>query len=303
MAERVRGAGGVAAVDEIADAAAVAGMLRAGLSPRDAFVAVGWGEPGPDGAPPGAAASFAVAARLAHASGAALAPILDACSQAAREEAEAAIARETALAGPRLSARVLAWLPLVGLGLAVLVDSGVLAVLITPLGMGLVAVAGALTLAGRWWMRRLVARASPAADQTMLALHAVRAAMAAGADVASALAAVSVALEPDAPALAQAMRSAALALSEGAAWDDCWGDETAEPLRRALRLPWERGAHAGPLLAAVADGVSIRRRRAAQVAAGELAVRLTLPLAMCLLPAFVLVGIVPLLVSLVGGLR
>ena len=290
-------------IDEIADAAAVGGMLRAGLSPRDAFVAAGWGEPGADGAPPGAAASFAVAARLAQSSGAPLAPILDACSVAAREEAEAMIAREAALAGPRMSARVLLWLPGVGLGLAALVDAGVLTTLVTPLGLVLLALGALLTLGGRWWMSRLVAGATTSADATVLALHAVRAAMAAGADVATALAAVSAALEPHDEALASSMREAALALAAGAVWNDCWGDERTEPLRRALRLPWERGAHAGPLLAAVADGVAIRHRHAAHVAAGELAVRLTLPLALCLLPAFVIVGIVPLLMRLVGGLR
>ena len=44
------------------------------------------------------------------------------------------------------------------------------------------------------------------------------------------------------------------------------------------------------------------RRREAQIAASELSVRLTLPLALCLLPAFVVAGIVPLLVALIGGL-
>ena len=82
--------------------------------------------------PQGVAAPFAVAARLAHGTGAALAAVLDACAVAAREKAEADLARETALAGPRLSARVLAWLPVVGVGLAVLVDASVLRVFVTP---------------------------------------------------------------------------------------------------------------------------------------------------------------------------
>ena len=86
-------------------------------------------------------------------------------------------------------------------------------------------------------------------------------------------------------------------------WDGAWNGAGLAALEKALRLPWERGAHAGPLLAAVADGESLKRRRAAQVAAGELAVRLTMPLAVCLLPAFVVVGRVPLLVALIGGLR
>ena len=290
---------------ELVDAAAVSGMLRAGLSPRDAFVAVGWGEPGGDGAPRGVAAPFAVAARLAHGTGAALAAVLDACAVAAREKAEADLARETALAGPRLSARVLAFLPLIGVGLAVLVDASVLRVFATPLGIGLLALGGLLTATGRWWMRRLVAHALEAPDPTALTLHAVRAAMGAGADVASALAAVSVALAPEVEfaATAERMRGVALDLAGGEIWGDAWNGAGLAALEKALRLPWERGAHAGPLLAAVADGESLRRRRAAQVAAGELAVRLTMPLAVCLLPAFVVVGIVPLLAALIGGLR
>ena len=292
-------------VAELVEAAAVSGMLRAGLSPHDAFVAAGWGEPGEDGAPPHAATPFAVAARLAHGTGAGLAAVLDACAVAAREKAEADLARETALAGPRLSARVLAWLPLMGVGLAVLVERRVLLVFVTPLGAGLLAIGALLTLTGRWWMRRLVLRASPPPDATALTLHSVRAAMAAGADVASALAAVSLALAPEGEfaGTAERMRRVALALAGGEHWEQAWRGAGLAALEKALRLPWERGAHAGPLLAAVADGESLKGRRAAQVAAGELAVRLTMPLAVCLLPAFVVVGIVPLLAALVGGLR
>lgn len=290
---------------ELADAAAVVGLLRGGLSPHDAFVAVGWGEPAADGAPPGVDAAFAVAARLAHATGASLAPILEACAEAAREDSEAELIRDAALAGPRLSARVLAWLPAVGLGLAMLVDTGVLRTLVTPLGATLVVAGVALTLVGRWWMHRLVRRASARPDPTGLILHAVRAAMLAGADVASALAAVALAVgpEPELGAMAVRLRDVALALASGDDWDEAWLSAPLPALERSLRLPWERGAHAAPILAAVASGEAVARRRSVQIAASELSVRLTLPLALCLLPAFVLVGIVPLLVSLVGGLR
>ena len=291
---------------ELADAAAVRGMLRAGLSPRDAFVAVGWGEPGADGVPPGAGPPFAVAARLAHSTGASLAPILDALSAAALADQEAELARETSLAGPRLSARILAWLPAVGLGLAVLVDAGVLATLITPAGLSLLGGAVALTLCGRWWMRRMVAKAQSTPDATGVTLHAVRAALAAGADVASALAAVGNACIPE-RTLARAgeeLRVVALCLARGDAWSAAWESAPRlETLRRALLLPWERGAHAAPMLEAAAQSWALERRRQAQVAASELSVRLTIPLALCLLPAFILVGIVPLLVSVVGGLR
>lgn len=287
------------------DAAAVVGLLRAGLSPRDAFVAVGWGEPGEDGAPPGAGPEYAVAARLAHATGTPLAPILEACAEAARDDAEAALARDAALAGPRLSARVLAWLPVLGLALAVLVDTRVLSVIASPIGVVLLGVAGLLTIAGRRWMRRLVTRAAAEREHVGLCIHAVRAAMLAGADVASALAAVALASGPEPPLArsAERMRGVAVALSRGDEWEVAWEGDGLRVLERALRLPWERGAHAAPILAAAASAEALSRRRATQIAASELAVRLTLPLALCLLPAFVVAGIVPLLVALIGGLR
>jgi tight adherence protein B len=286
------------------EAAAVVGMLRAGLPPSDAFVEVGWGEPGEDGAPPGASPEFAVAARLAHAAGAALAPVLEACAAAAREDAEATLARDVALAGPRMSARVLAWLPVAGLGLATLIDAGVLRVLASPLGVVLVGAAASLALAGRWWMRRLVARAQSAPTATAVMLHAVRASLAAGADIPSALAAVGNAMAPE-PTLSRdgaALRATALDLAAGREWGDAWAGAALPELEGALRLAWQRGSQAAPMLLAAAAAADLRRRRAAQIAAGELSVRLTLPLALCLLPAFVVAGIVPLLVSLIGGL-
>jgi len=291
-------------LDALSEAAAVVGMLRSGLAPGEAFVAAGWGAQGDDGAPPGAAREFAVAARLAHATGAALAPVLEACASAARDEAEAALAREVALAGPRLSARVLAWLPVAGVALAALIDAGVLRVLASPIGAVLIGIAAGLTLVGRWWMRRLVARASAPRDATGIALHALRAAMAAGADIPSALAAVGLAMAPD-ESLAregERLQRAGVALASGTPWEEAWSGAEAAPVARALRLAWERGAQGAPMLLAVASSEDLRRRRAAQIAAGELSVRLTLPLALCLLPAFVVAGIVPLLVSLIGGL-
>lgn len=84
---------------ELADAVAAVGMLRAGLTPAQAFTAVGWGEAGADGAPPHAPAAGAVAARLAHHTGAPLAPVLEALAGSARSRLDAAVVAEAALAG------------------------------------------------------------------------------------------------------------------------------------------------------------------------------------------------------------
>ena len=173
------------------------------------------------------------------------------------------------------------------------------------IGAVLVAVAALLTIAGRWWMRRLVSRAQSPPTATGVMLHAVCAALAAGADIPSALAAVGNAMAPE-PTLASEgarLQSVAVALANGEAWDEAWQGAGLPELADRLRLAWKRGSHAAPMLLAAAAGADLRRRRAAQVAAGELSVRLTLPLALCLLPAFVVAGILPLLVSLVGGIQ
>ena len=315
-----------AAQRELTDAVAAVGMLRAGLAPADVYVAVGWGEPGADGVPPGAPVAAAVAARLAHRTGAPLAPVLEAMARASRARMEAAIVAEAALAGPRLSARILAWLPVVGLGMSVVVEPGVVRVLATPLGAAALALALGLTWAGRAWMRRLVARARVPPAPGVLVMEAMRAVLASGADVRTAVEAVGRALDGRAAGAPHERRSTrggtsasahrspapdgralvdvAAALGAGSTWSDAWSaaPEWAKPLERALALPWAVGAQAAPLLAAAGDIEALRERRAAQVAAAELAVRLTLPLALCLLPAFVVAGIVPLIVSLVGGL-
>jgi tight adherence protein B len=182
----------------------------------------------------------------------------------------------------------------------VLIEPGVVRVLGTVAGMAALAIASALTLAGRRWMRSLVARARPTTAPTVVALEAVRAALSAGADVCTALGAVGRALGPEGAPLSEA----AAALAAGSEWDQAWAGvpDWLAPLARALALPWAMGAQAAPMLSAAADVAALHERRAAQVAASELAVRLTLPLALCQLPAFIVAGIVPLVLALVGGL-
>lgn len=75
-----------------------------------------------------------------------------------------------------------------------------------------------------------------------------------------------------------------------------------EVVRDALAPTWERGAPPGPALAAAADAERRDARTRAATSAGRLGVRLVLPLGTCYLPAFVLVGLVPVLVSYGTGL-
>jgi len=127
----------------------------------------------------------------------------------------------------------------------------------------------------------------------------LEAALASGAGVPRALAAVGHAVGgADGPALARA--SAALVL--GAGWDTAWAGAPVRlrPVADCLAPTWTTGSAPGPALRAAAAGLLRERRIVAREAAGRLGVRLVLPLGLCFLPAFVLIGLVPVLIS-VGG--
>ncbi|MCB7135252.1 type II secretion system F family protein [Cellulosimicrobium marinum] len=132
-------------------------------------------------------------------------------------------------------------------------------------------------------------------------LELLAAAVRAGASVPRALDAVGAAVGgPDGAGL----RRAASALLLGAAWDTAWTGTPArlDVVRRALRPAWVHGA--GPVASLRAAGEALRQDRAAaaRTAAARLGVHLVLPLGACFLPAFVLVGLVPVLLSLGAGL-
>ncbi len=102
---------------------------------------------------------------------------------------------------------------------------------------------------------------------------------------------------------AQSLCAVSAALAIGVDWDDAW---QAVPLRlapvaRALAPAWHRGASPVDSLAALSDALLDRASAAGETAAAELGVRVALPLALCLMPAFILTGIVPLLVALSGS--
>lgn len=131
---------------------------------------------------------------------------------------------------------------------------------------------------------------APVDDAVVLDL--ARAALASGVDVVTAVAAVGEALPADqgAPYL-----RAAKALRLGAAWEVAW--QVRPVVADALAPAWTDGVDPEPLLAHAAAAIRRRRQARAREAAARLGVRLVLPLGLCLLPAFVLLGLVPVLLA------
>lgn len=143
--------------------------------------------------------------------------------------------------------------------------------------------------------RRIRGRPATRVDEAVV-LDLMRSALTAGASVPRALDAVARAV-PDhqgAP-----LRAVVAALALGAEWEEAWGEVPGghESLRRALQPAWDGGVSPVPLLRQAADSIRRQRLRRAREAAARLGVRLVLPLGLCLLPAFVLFGLLPVLLS------
>lgn len=102
---------------------------------------------------------------------------------------------------------------------------------------------------------------------------------------------------------AESLCSVAAALGIGVTWEEAWRAAPVrfEGLARALAPAWHRGASPVDSLAALSEALLDSASTAGETAAAELGVRIALPLALCLMPAFILTGIVPLLIALVGS--
>ena len=98
----------------------------------------------------------------------------------------------------------------------------------------------------------------------------------------------------------------AAALELGAPAGQAWAGLATDPVLGAWASAMARTAHSGAPIAGVVAGLADQARSAAAAAAAQAAHRagvwVVLPLGLCFLPAFVLLGVVPLIGSLVGTL-
>lgn len=91
------------------------------------------------------------------------------------------------------------------------------------------------------------------------------------------------------------LRHTASLLHEGFSWKDAWACSTQRypQLCQALQSSWNDGVDPEPLLVSSAKKIRSQRQMRAQEAAEKLSVRLVIPLGLCQLPAFICLGIVP----------
>lgn len=150
-------------------------------------------------------------------------------------------------------------------------------------------------------VRPLESRGTGSGVPVTVILELLVAALHTGASIPRALEAVGVAIAGhDGQALVRTGRQ----LELGAPWETAWRHRQAKllPIADALRPAWEVGASPTASLRAAGEAVHRRQLESSRLAAARLGVRLVLPLGLCLLPAFVLIGLVPVLLSLGSGL-
>lgn len=259
--------------------------------------------------------------RMSESAGAPLATSLERAAEHAEERIDALLGRQSALAAPRATGRILSWLPLLGLGLGVLMGSDPVGVLTGSILGALTGLLGlGLAFAGRRWTAALVHRAEvesirtvnagseakkPAVPvdtalvDTALVLELLAAQLRAGLAPLAALRTLAEALN------SRPLHAVCQRLQMGSGWGSAWSGPAAGTfgeLRDALAPAYTGGAPSTALLLSLADAHRLSERRAAERAAGKLSVALVVPLGLCSLPAFICLGIVPILISLLPTL-
>ncbi|QNO37110.1 type II secretion system F family protein [Protaetiibacter sp. SSC-01] len=221
---------------------------------------------------------LAVCWAVATETGAPLAGVLERAAETLRALADADRQVDLALAGPLATARIVALLPLAGVALALLIGADPVGVVVGTVPGAVSAALGAAALAaGIRWNRRLVAAARVTDPLAGLGHELLALAMSGGA-------------APDA-AQRRVERAAAR----------CGLDAPVADARATLDFAARAGVPAAALLRA--EAARARRRALADVLrrAALLGSRLLAPLGVCFLPAFVLLGVVPLMIGILRG--
>lgn len=248
-----------------ADPAAIAGVILATAEGMPRLESQAW-------------RGLAACWQIATDAGAPLSSSLRDYARSLRELAGAQRDAEVALAGPVATARMVMALPAVGVlfGAALGFDT-FRTLFATPVGWAALAVGSGLMLLASWWNRRLVRAAQPQSAVDGLDCELLAIAVGGGGSLDAARAAVDSALA----ACGLVVRASSVA-------------EVVE-LSRAAGVP------AAELLRSEAEEIRRHARANAHERAAALSVTLMLPLGLCVLPAFMVLGVLPLVVAVISS--
>ena len=251
--------------------------------------------------------SVAAAWAVAIGTGARLGPCLSQLARSQRALGEAQRDIDAALAGPRSTSRLVMVLPVVGLLFGAALGFDTLGTLFgTAPGLVCLTLGTILSLAAWRWSNHMVRRAVPTTSAPGLEIDLRAIALSSGTSIDRARSAVDDALEqcglgmigPDTPVrTGRAVRRGVAVRRAGPALSS----DTAAAIDSVLTLSRAAGIPAAALLVSEAESVRRDARSRAQRTAAALGTRLMLPLGICILPAFMLVGVVPLVLSVLSS--
>ncbi|GGO64354.1 hypothetical protein GCM10010910_19000 [Microbacterium nanhaiense] len=219
----------------------------------------------------------AAAWSVAETVGAPLADTLRTVADSVRDDVELRADVRVALAEPTASARLMMWLPLLGLLVGAGLGLDTLGVLFrTPYGAACLVTGVVLILLARAWTRRLVRAAQPDPGTPGMHEELLAAALSGGVSVRRA--------------------REVLAMCDEYTPSATRGSVDAD---RVLELSHAAGVPAVELLRAAAMRARSLARADGRMRGARLGTRLLLPMGVCTLPAFLLLGVAPMLISII----
>ncbi|MBF4633225.1 type II secretion system F family protein [Agreia pratensis] len=214
---------------------------------------------------------------VANESGAPLASSLRETADSLRQIGQLHRDVDAALAGPRSTARFVGVMPVLGLLFGTLLGFDTIGVLFgTPLGISCLVAGALLTAAAARWTSRLVAKARPSESSPGLTAQLVAIGLSGGGSLAR----------------ARGLATEALRLHDLGESDD------PQRIDRVLELSRAAGVPAAELLQSEARQLGREATSRAQSRAAALGTTLMIPLGVCVLPAFMLLGVAPMMISI-----
>lgn len=266
-------------------------LMSAGLSPDRVWAYLGVNMVDVVSRPEPSWRSFAAGWAVATTVGAPMAQSMRRLASALREGAEVVRDIQSALVGPQSASKLIMYLPIAALGLGALLGFNSLEFLLfRPLGWGCVIISALLIYSGAKWSAELTVRATPLSWNPGLRAELTAMALGGGAS-----------LERAAFLVTKELGEAQVSLAVKPGGQVPPGSSETAAIERVLALAEEAGVPAAELLRAEAERQRYEARATGQAGAQRLGVQLLLPLGMCVLPAFVLVGVVPLIVSVLSS--
>jgi tight adherence protein B len=250
-----------------------AGLIRSGVSMPKAIQIIG-------GIPEDRALRYLIT--VAQATGSAIASELDQVADIYLQRERSLQRLSVAQAGPRSSARVVIWLPVITLMLAQVSGYGVLAaftrnmLLVISVGLGAI-----LLVVAKLISSKLIKHSTPAKDNLGFYLLGVALASAGG------------------TSLNKAQNLALDHYKE--IFNSLPGEQELILCAQALHLATHTGARVGQLLRSSAETLQREAATRAEVKIEKLSVRLLLPLGFAVLPAFIFIAVIPLTFSMLGA--